>query len=77
VRHPRKAKPTTKKLRAKDQPLANVFVSEAEFDRLLHAWFGNLARALEPGRAPERGWGSSQGKGAAAGVVGPAWPCSN
>jgi DNA modification methylase len=51
ARHPEKAKPTTKKLRAKDRPLANDFVSEAEFDRLLHAWFGNLARVLEPGRA--------------------------
>jgi DNA modification methylase len=51
ARHPKKAKPTTKKLRAKDRPLANDFVSEAEFNRLLHAWFGNLARVLEPGRA--------------------------
>jgi DNA modification methylase len=51
VRHPRKAKPTTKKMRAKDRPLANDFVSDAEFDRLLRAWFGNLARVLEPGRA--------------------------
>jgi DNA modification methylase len=25
-------------------------VSEEEFDRLLHAWFGNLARVLLPGR---------------------------
>jgi DNA modification methylase len=46
-----KAKATTKKLRAKDRPLANDFVSDAEFDRLLHAWFGNLARVLLPGRA--------------------------
>jgi DNA modification methylase len=38
-------------LRAKDRPLANDFVSEQEFDRLLHAWFGNLARVLLPGRA--------------------------
>jgi DNA modification methylase len=50
VRHPEKAKPTSTKLRAKDRPLANDFVSEAEFDRLLHAWFANLARVLEPGR---------------------------
>jgi hypothetical protein len=41
----------TGKLRAKDRPLANDFVSEEEFDRLLRAWFGNLARVLEPGRA--------------------------
>jgi hypothetical protein len=45
-----KSRPTTKKLRAKDRPLTNDFVSEAEFDRLLHAWFGNVARVLEPGR---------------------------
>lgn len=51
ARHPEKAKPTQKKLRAKDRPLANDFVSDEEFDRLLHAWFGNIARALLPGRA--------------------------
>ncbi|MCK6458177.1 MAG: ParB N-terminal domain-containing protein [Phycisphaerae bacterium] len=39
-----------KKLRPKDRPLANDFVSDAEFDKLLHAWFGNLARVLSPGR---------------------------
>ncbi len=50
-RHPSKAKGTTKKLRAKDRPLANDFVSDAEFDRLLHAWFGNISRVLLPGRA--------------------------
>jgi DNA modification methylase len=49
-RHPGKAKPTGKKLRAKDRPLANDFVSDEEFDRLLDAWFGNMARVLEPGR---------------------------
>jgi len=49
-RHPEKSKPTTKKLRAKDRPLANDFVSDEEFARLLHAWFGNLARVLLPGR---------------------------
>jgi DNA modification methylase len=51
ARHPRKAKATHKKLRAKDRPLKNDFVSEAQFQRLLHAWFGNLARVLAPGRA--------------------------
>lgn len=51
ARHPEKAKPTQKKLRAKDRPLANDFVSDDEFDRLLDAWFGNIARVLEPGRA--------------------------
>jgi DNA modification methylase len=50
-RHPEKSQPTTQKLRAKDRPLANDFVSAEEFDRLLHAWFGNLARVLGPGRA--------------------------
>jgi DNA modification methylase len=48
-RHPEKAKPTDRKLRAKDRPLANDFVSDAEFDRLLAAWFGNIARVLIPG----------------------------
>jgi len=50
VRHPEKAKPTGMKIRAKDRPLANDFVSDEDFDRMLHAWFGNLARVLEPGR---------------------------
>jgi DNA modification methylase len=40
---------THKKLRAKDRPLANDFVSEEEFERLLEAWFGNIARVLVPG----------------------------
>jgi DNA modification methylase len=50
ARHPEKAKPTGAKLRAKDRPLANDFVSDDEFDRLLDAWFGNAARVLLPGR---------------------------
>ena len=50
ARHPGKAKATQKKLRAKDRPLANDFVSEQEFDRLLDAWFGNASRVLQPGR---------------------------
>ena len=41
---------TTQKLRAKDRPLENDFVTDAEFDKLLLAWFGNMARVLEPGR---------------------------
>jgi DNA modification methylase len=49
-RHPSKAKGTTKKLRAKDRPLANDFVTDREFDGLLDAWFGNIARVLVPGR---------------------------
>jgi DNA modification methylase len=48
-RYPEKALPTTKKLRAKDRPLANDFVSDEEFERLLAAWFGNLSRVLLPG----------------------------
>jgi hypothetical protein len=45
-RHPEKSRPTHRKLRAKDRPLANDFVSDQEFDRLLAAWFGNIARVL-------------------------------
>src|SRR4029079_1088870 len=48
--HTGTAKPT-KKLRAKDRPLANDFVSDQEFDVLLDAWFGNMARVLAPGRS--------------------------
>ena len=50
ARHPGKSKPTQKKLRAKDRPLANDFVTDAEFDRLLDGWFGNASRVLAPGR---------------------------
>jgi DNA modification methylase len=50
-RPPQKSQRTTKKLRPKDRPLANDFVTDDEFDRLLAAWFGNLARVLLPGRA--------------------------
>jgi DNA modification methylase len=49
-RHPEKSKPTHKKMRAKDRPLANDFVTDEAFDDLLAAWFGNLARVLAPGR---------------------------
>ena len=48
-RHP--AVPTDRKLRARDRPLVNDFVSAEEFNRLLDAWFGNLAGALAPGRS--------------------------
>lgn len=48
-RHPEKSKPTQKKMRAKDRPLENDFISDEEFDRLLAAWFGNIARVLLPG----------------------------
>ena len=50
ARHPGKSKATHGRLRAKDRPLENDFVSDEEFDRLLRAWFGNIARVLEPGR---------------------------
>ncbi len=42
---------TTKKLRPKDRPLENDFVSDEAFDEMLHAWFGNMARVLEAGRS--------------------------
>ncbi len=48
-RHPEKAKPTQKKLRAKDRPLANDFVTDAALDEMLLAWFGNISRVLKPG----------------------------
>ncbi len=48
--HPGKDKPTTRKMRPKDRPLANDFVSDEEFEKLLRAWFGNIARVLESGR---------------------------
>jgi DNA modification methylase len=48
---PTKVQATHRKLRPKDRPLANDFVSDAEYERLLRAWFGNLRRVLEPGRA--------------------------
>jgi DNA modification methylase len=51
ARHPGKAKATHAKLRPKDRPLANDFVSDEEFARMLRAWFGNIAHALIPGRA--------------------------
>jgi len=50
-RHPEKANATHRKMRAKDRPLENDFVLDEQFDELLHAWFGNMARVLEPGRA--------------------------
>jgi DNA modification methylase len=50
-RHPEKAHATDKKLRPKDRPLENDFVSDKEFERLLDAWFGNMARVLLPGHS--------------------------
>ena len=39
-----------KVLRAKDRPLANDFLDDEAFAKLLLAWFGNITRVLEPGR---------------------------
>ncbi len=50
VPRPEKAEPTNNKLRAKDRPLANDFLTDEEFGRQLRAWFGNIARVLLPGR---------------------------
>jgi len=50
ARHPEKSAPTTRRLRAKDRPLENDFVSDEAFGQLLAAWFGNIARVLLPGR---------------------------
>jgi DNA modification methylase len=49
ARHPEKAKPTGNKLRARDRPLVNDYLSDEAFIALLHDWFGNLARVLRPG----------------------------
>ncbi len=43
-------KATHRKLRPKDRPLANDFVTDEAFDAMLDAWFGNMARVLAPGR---------------------------
>lgn len=43
-------KATHRKMRAKDRPLINDFVSDEEFNRLLLAWFGQISRVLLPGR---------------------------
>jgi DNA modification methylase len=41
----------SKKMRPKDRPLENDFVSDEAFEKMLHAWFGNIARVLKPGRS--------------------------
>ena len=43
---PKKAR---KKMRAKDRPLENDFVSDEAFDKMLMAWFANASRVLKPG----------------------------
>ena len=49
ARHKTKAK-ATGKMRPKDRPLANDFVSDEAFDEMLLAWLGNIDRVLQPGR---------------------------
>jgi DNA modification methylase len=51
ARDKQKSQATHKKLRARDRPLANDFVSDEKFDELLTAWFGNMADVLLPGRS--------------------------
>ncbi len=51
ARHPEKARPTGRKLRAKDRPLANDFIADGEFAARLAEWFGNAARVLRAGGA--------------------------
>jgi len=48
VTDPAKAR---KKMRPKDRPLENDFLSSEDFDKLLLDWFGQMARVLEPGRS--------------------------
>jgi DNA modification methylase len=43
-------KATHRKMRPKDRPLTNDFMSDQAFDAMLLAWFGNIARVLLPGR---------------------------
>ena len=42
-------KPTHKKLRPKDRPLENDFISDEAFAVMLQTWFNNTAAALKPG----------------------------
>ena len=49
ARRPGIDKPTHRKMRPKDRPLENDFVSDEAFDEMLLAWFGNIARVLKPG----------------------------
>lgn len=56
ARHPGKSTLTHARLRAKDRPLLNDNVSDAEFAGMLAAWFGNMARVLLPGH-PFYIWG--------------------
>ena len=51
ARHPGKAKPTHAKMRAKDRPLENDFVTDEAFEQMLRQWFSNASRVLLPGHA--------------------------
>jgi DNA modification methylase len=46
-----KSHATHKKLRPKDRPLVNDFMSDEDFEKLLDAWYGNIAQVLKPGGA--------------------------
>src|SRR5579885_2157381 len=46
-----KARATTKKMRPKDRALANDFMKDGDYERLLRQWFGNISAALKPGGA--------------------------
>ncbi len=72
-RHPQKAKATQTKLRAKDRPLENDFVTQEEFARLLGAWFANATRRVAAGQQLlYLGWLRQSGQ-LSAGTVGQ-WP---
>lgn len=49
ARHPEKAHPTHRKLRAKDRPLVSDFLPDHEFEARLAAWFTNASRVLRRG----------------------------
>jgi len=49
ARHPEKSKATHAKMRAKDRPLENDFMTDEAFDTILLEWFGNISRVLKPG----------------------------
>lgn len=51
ARGPVKGRRTTRKLRPRDRQLRNDYLPDAEFEKLLLAWFGEMARVLQPGRA--------------------------
>ncbi len=45
------AKPTHRKLRAKDRPIEGDSFSDDIYAKLLRDWFGQMSRVLDPGRA--------------------------